>query len=103
MANRQSTRFSSTAIPELCCGDYEYDCTTIQAAVTAATPFDTIKIGGGTYNENVNVKFNGLTIENVAGQQVTILGQGGYTGALGVATGVSGVTVKSSDGFRAIS
>ncbi len=72
---------------------------TIQAAVNAASPFDTIKIGAGTYNENVNVNVNGLTIENIAGQQVIIDGIGGYAGAFNVASGVFGVTVKSSDGI----
>jgi RTX calcium-binding nonapeptide repeat (4 copies) len=72
---------------------------TIQDAVNAASPFDTIQIGGGTYNENVNVNVNGLTIENVAGQQVIIDGIGGYAGALNIASDVYGVTVKSSDGI----
>jgi len=75
------------------------DGTAIQDAITAASSGDTIQIGGGTYNENVDVTVSGLTIENVAGQQVTILGQGGYAGALNVTTGVFGVTIKSSDGI----
>jgi hypothetical protein len=74
------------------------DGTAIQDAITAASAGDTIQIGGGIYDENVNVTVSGLTIENVAGQQVTIVGQGGYTGALTVATGVYGVTIQSSDG-----
>ena len=49
--------------------------TTIQAAISAASAFDTIKIGAGTYDENVNVNINGLTIENMPGAQVTILGR----------------------------
>ena len=74
--------------------------TTIQAAISAASAFDTIKIGAGTYDENVNVNINGLTIENMPGAQVTILGQGGaYGGALTIASGVFGVTIKSSDGI----
>jgi hypothetical protein len=72
--------------------------TSIQAAINAATPFDTIEIGAGTYDENVNVNVNSLTIENAPGAQVTIVGQGGYTGALSVALGIYGVTVQSSDG-----
>ncbi len=72
---------------------------TIQDAINAASAFDTIKIGTGTYNENVNVDVNGLTIENVAGDQVTIVGQGGYSGAIDVASNVYGVTIKSSDGI----
>ena len=50
---------------------------TIQAALDAAVSGDTLKIGGGLYTENVEVAKNGSTIENVAGQQVTIVGQGG--------------------------
>ena len=74
--------------------------TTTQAAISAASAFDTIKIGAGTYDENVNVNINGLTIENMPGAQVTILGQGGaYGGALTIASGVFGVTIKSSDGI----
>ena len=90
MANQVSLYNGSTLV-----GTY----LTIQAAVNAASPFDTIKIGGGVYNENVNVNLNGLTIENVPGAQVTILGQGGaYGGALTIASGVFGVTIMSSDG-----
>ena len=70
----------------------------IQAAITAASPGDTIVIGAGTYDEDVNVDKSGLTIENAAGQQVTIVGQGDAAGAISVAAGMSSVTIKSSDG-----
>ena len=70
----------------------------VQAAIDAASSGDTILIAQGTYNENVDVTKSGLTIENVAGQQVTITGTGGYAGAISIASGVSNVTVKSSDG-----
>lgn len=72
---------------------------TIQDAINAASPFETIQIGAGTYDENVVVNKNNLTIENAAGAQVTILGQGGgQSGAINVASGVIGVTIRSSDG-----
>ena len=71
----------------------------IQAAVTAASPGDIIEIAGGTYDENVNVDKN-LTIENVPGQQVTIDSQGGYAGAITVASGVAAnITGDSSSNF----
>jgi len=71
--------------------------TTIQAAINAASPGDTILIAGGSYTENVTVTVNDLTIENVSGQTVTITGTGGFGGAITVAANVTGVTIESSD------
>ena len=69
--------------------------TTIQAAVDAANPGDTVRVPPGTYHENVFVTKDNLTIE---GSQGTILDGTGLTG--------SGITVRSStplvriNGFR---
>jgi len=41
--------------------------TTIQSAVTAANPFDTIIVRDGTYTENVNVTVDNLTIQSENG------------------------------------
>jgi hypothetical protein len=72
--------------------------TTIQAAIDAASPGDTILIGAGTYNENVHVTKSDLTIENSSGETVTINGTGGYAGAITIDSGVTGTTIQSSDG-----
>ncbi len=70
---------------------------TIQDAVNHAHAGDTILIAAGTYTENVNVTVNDLTIENAVGDQVTIVGTGGFGGAITVAAGVTGTTIQSSD------
>jgi parallel beta-helix repeat protein len=46
------------------------DHTTIQAAVNAASPGDTIQVGDGTYNENVDIT-KSLNIVSVNGSNVT--------------------------------
>jgi len=47
--------------------------TTIQSAVIAANPFDTIIVRDGTYTENVNVDVNNLTIRSENGSESTIV------------------------------
>jgi parallel beta-helix repeat protein len=70
--------------------------TTIQAAVDAATPGDTVLVPPGLYRENVLVNKNNITI---TGSQAAIMDGTGLTGN-------SGITVRSSipqgriDGFR---
>lgn len=59
--------------------------TTIQAAVDAANPGDTVRVPPGTYYENVLVTKDNITIE---GSQGAILDGTGLTG--------SGITVRSS-------
>lgn len=69
--------------------------TTIQAAVDAANPGDTVRVPPGTYHENVFVTKDNITIE---GSQGVVLDGTGLTG--------SGITVRSStplvriNGFR---
>jgi hypothetical protein len=75
--------------------------TDVQTAINAAAAGDTVEIGAGTYTENVLVPTNNLTIENAPGAKVTIIGTGGYGGALTIASGIFGVTIKSSDGVPA--
>jgi parallel beta-helix repeat protein len=70
--------------------------TTIQAAVDAANPGDTVLVPPGLYRENVLVNKNNITI---TGSQAAIMDGTGLTG-------YSGITVRSSipqgriDGFR---
>lgn len=49
------------------------DYPTIQAAVNAANPADTIIVRAGTYSENLKVNKNYLTIESESGAQITIV------------------------------
>src|SRR5688572_2805586 len=59
--------------------------TTIQAAVDAANPGDTVRVPPGTYHENVLVTKDNITIEGSAG---AILDGTGVSGT-------SGITVRS--------
>ena len=63
--------------------------TSIQAAVDAAGPGDTIEIGFGTYSEKVIVDLDGITLRGVpneAGEWPVLNGGGAFTDAV-VATG----------------
>ena len=48
--------------------------TTIQAAIDAATAGDTISVGAGSYNEDVNVNKAGLSLLGVGSGTVTVSG-----------------------------
>ena len=54
--------------------------TTIQAAVDASQPGDTVKVPAGTYRENVLVTRNGITIEGSPGAVLDGAGLSGDTG-----------------------
>lgn len=54
--------------------------TTIQAAVDASQPGDTVKVPAGTYHENVLVTRNGITIEGSPGAMLDGAGLSGDTG-----------------------
>lgn len=54
--------------------------TTIQAAVDASQPGDTVKVPAGTYRENVVVSKNGITIEGSPGAVLDGAGLSGDTG-----------------------
>jgi hypothetical protein len=69
---------------------------TIQDAVDAAQPGDTIVVHAGVYNENVVITVNDLTVENVTGEAVQIVGQGtGFGAALTIAADVTGTTIEA--------
>lgn len=78
---------------------------TINAALAESAPGDTILVYPGTYNENVRINVQNLTLRSVAGRDVTIIGPGTglnsntviyINGGLGVIT-VDGFTVLCSD------
>ncbi len=69
---------------------------TIQDAIDHAVAGDTIQIGGGTHTENVIVN-KALTIQNAPGETVTVIGTGGFGGAITVNVGVNNTTIRSSD------
>ena len=54
--------------------------TTIQAAVDASQPGDTVKVPAGTYHENVVVTRNGITIDGSPGAVLDGAGLSGDTG-----------------------
>jgi len=70
------------------------DHATISAAVAAAAAGDVIIVGPGTYNENVNVNLNDLTIKSSGGAAATtIQGIAGNPGTIHIMAGVNGVTI----------
>src|SRR6202022_3067699 len=75
--------------------------TTIQAAVDAAHPGDTIVVPRGTYRENVIVTKNHLSIEGAAG---AVLDGGGLPGGPGIfvlpATKTAGIQGFHLSGLR---
>lgn len=58
-------------------------CGTIQGAVDVASPGDTIRIGSGTYSENVLVETAGLTFDGGSRHRTKIVSAGGRDGAVG--------------------
>jgi Ca2+-binding RTX toxin-like protein len=68
---------------------------TIQAAVDAAQPGDTILVAPGTYNENVTISTNGLTLVSLDGSgATTIVGTNGLSlGTVQLTPGVNDVTI----------
>ena len=47
--------------------------TTIQSAIAAANPGDIIECAAGTYNENVLINKNNITLRSVAGRSMTTI------------------------------
>lgn len=70
--------------------------TTIQAAVDASQPGDTVKVPAGTYRENVLVTKNGITIE---GSPDAVLDGSGLTGDTGIHAAPAS-TASAIEGFR---
>lgn len=67
----------------------------IQAAIDAADPFDTITVVAGTYNENITID-KSLTVVSLEGPEVTIINAQGVP----IAVLINGVdTVATFDGF----
>lgn len=79
--------------------------TTIQAAIDAADPTDTILVHDGTYNENLLIT-KPITLQSVNGREsTTIVGSNGspLLGTIQVAPGVNGVTIGGLDqGFTIV-
>lgn len=74
---------------------------TIQAAITAASPGDTIQICPGSYNQNVNVNKNGITLVGAgasanAGYGTVVEGTGiGSSPGISLPSGVTGVSIRN--------
>ncbi|MCS7035464.1 MAG: HYR domain-containing protein, partial [Saprospiraceae bacterium] len=81
------------------------DYPTISAAVAAASPGDEIVVAPGTYNENVLINKNNLTLRSSGGKAVTtIIGTlSGGNGTVMIANGINGVTIgKPGQGFKIV-
>ena len=77
------------------------DYSTIQAAVNAASPGDTIIMRDGTYTENVDVNKDHLTIRSENGAEVTFVQAAKSNTVFNVIenyVNISGVTVKDASG-----
>ena len=80
-------------------------CNTITYAISQAVAGDVINVDDGTYNENVNLNKDNLTLRSNNGKSVTTIEGtfGGGTGSVMVANGTNGVTIGlSGHGFTII-
>ncbi len=76
------------------------DFTTIQAAINAATPDDTISVAAGAYNENVNVN-KSLTLTGAGSSSVTVTAANPAISVFNVTVSnvnISGFTVSGATG-----
>lgn len=69
--NADCTEFSPGSTATVCPG-VACDFTSIQAAVDAASPGDTVDIGAGDYAERVHVRTSGLTLQGVRDETVVL-------------------------------
>jgi hypothetical protein len=83
--------------------------TSIQAAINAAAPNDTIIVYPGTYNETIDVTKDGITIRSLSGPEATIISGGGGVNQLAATirfsannTTLDGFTIKNKGASRAI-
>ena len=79
---------------------------TIQAAVNAASPGDTIIVRDGTYTENINISKDNLTIQSENGAETTIVqapdGNNHMFEIHANYVEISGLTVKGAPGYSSL-
>jgi hypothetical protein len=73
---------------------------TIQSAINAAAPSNTITVLPGTYTENLNFQGKAITLQSLSGPAVTILDGGGTAPVVTMSTGEARTTVLAGFTIR---